>query len=132
MDLLVMLQRGDIVLDQLTVSGETSSQAFQPASHRVVKARPRYIGKAVGPPDADRTQPEECSVAEPELDGVRLRRGDRRHAAPHHLIPIDRRGRSTRELAHARVDTVGPGPKAVIADGAITERDQRRWTVLGQ
>src|SRR5947209_16939425 len=80
MELLVALQRSQIVSHQSAEPGEALANPFQSALQRIVEARFGRIGKTVRAAPADRAQSEETPIAEPELNTVVFRRMDRRQA----------------------------------------------------
>src|SRR5262249_59221766 len=104
----------------------------EPTSDRIVHALLRHVAEAVGLPFAHRAEPEEASVAQPELHAGRLTRKDRRQAAPCHLAAVDWQSGADREPAHGRGNTVGADDEVVRAGGAVAESDGNALAPLAQ
>ena len=67
MDLLVALQRSEILLYDRAETGEPAAQAVEPAGDRLVSARRGDVAEAVGAPVAYRAEPKEAALAEQKL-----------------------------------------------------------------
>ena len=66
-DLLVLVQTGEIFLHLSAEPDEAVAQALGPAPQRVLQTRPGYVAKTISAPVPDRAQTKEASVAEPKL-----------------------------------------------------------------
>src|SRR5262249_6122053 len=132
MDLLVALELSEILPDRSAEPGEAMTQPFEAALHCIVQARRRHVAEPVGASFADCAQPEETSVAQPELHSVDVHGTGRRHAAPHHLSAIHRRRRPEPQFAHGRVNSVCADDEVVLAGAAVAKLDRDAPIVLMQ
>jgi len=120
-DLLVLVQTGEIFLHQPAKLCEAVAEASEPALHRILHALLGCVAKAVGPPVADRAEPKEAPVAEPKLQARQAPRTDRGNAAPCHLSAVNRRGGAQAQLAQGRRYPVGADDEVVVAVAPIAE-----------
>jgi hypothetical protein len=73
------------------------------------------VPEPTGAPFADRTEPDEASIAEQKLQGRQAAGADRGNTAPIHGAKIGGRGRAQDQLAYGRKDAVGSNNKVVLA-----------------
>jgi AraC-like DNA-binding protein len=108
-DLLVLVQTGEIFLHQPAKLCEAVAQASEPASHRILQPRPGHVAKTMGAPVANRAEPKKATVAEPKLQARQASRTDRGNAAPCQLSAVNRDPRHAKRAVSSIAFEVGFG-----------------------
>ena len=132
MDLLIALERAEIVLDDASETGKATAQAAEPARHRLMGARLGDVAEAIGAPVSYRAEPEEAALAQVKLQAAEAARPDRRDAAPCHGAGVGGWRRAQDECAHGRRDPIRADDQVVGAGRAVAEGDRDAVIVLGQ
>ena len=120
-DLLVLVQTGEIFLHQPAKLCEAVAQASEPALHRILQPRPGHVAKTIGAPVANWAEPKKATVAEPKLQARQASRTDRGNAAPCQMSAVNRRGGAQAQPAHGRRYPVGADDEVVVAVAPIAE-----------
>src|SRR5579863_9660222 len=100
MDLLVHFQAGQVDLDKAAEVAEPTPKARQTTLDWVVLVIVTDVGKPVRRALADRAQPEEAPISQPELHARRPIEFDRGDAAPRDLTGKRRADIAEHETAH--------------------------------